>query len=119
MKVSREFQEMLWEYSSHVVSVMGRQRRERESWMGSREDDYVKCEAAFTKLAQKWVQNPQDLEALRTLHRTFLDHYEQGRPDQGEWVGKEIDDLIFDLRVKWGLVKTPQGTQAASPRSAK
>lgn len=120
MKVSREFQELLWDYSSRMVTVIGRGLNiaERESWMGPRIDDYTKCEAAFTKLAQKWVQDPQDLEALRTLHRTFLDHYEQGRPDQGEWVGKEIDDLIFDLRVKWGLVKTPKGTKAAGPRSA-
>jgi hypothetical protein len=54
MKVSKEFQEMLWEYSSHVVSVIGRHQRERESWMGSREDDYAKCEAAFTQLTQLW-----------------------------------------------------------------
>ena len=108
MKVSREFQETLWEYSSQVNYVIGGQRRERESWMGSREDDYAKCETAFTKLGQKWAQDPQDLEALRALHRTFLEHYEQGRPAQGEWVGKEIDELIFDLRVKWGLVKVPK-----------
>jgi hypothetical protein len=113
MKVSREFQEMLWEYSSHVVSVIGRQQREREPWMGSREDDYVKCEAAFTKLTKMWEQDAQDLEALRVLHRAFLDNYEQGRPDEGRKLLKEIDGLIFDLRVKWGLVKAPKGLGVA------
>ncbi len=101
MKMSKVFHDALWDYSSHVVSVVGRQRREREDWMGSREDDFRKCDEAFAKLEQLWTYDRDDLEVLKSLHRKFLDLYQQGRPDEAQKLLKRIDELVDNLRDKW------------------
>lgn len=101
MKISKAFHDALWDYSASNVTVVVGQEREREIWMGPREDDYARCEAAFNKMEKLWTFDPNDLEALRTLHRQFLDHYLQGRPEDGQKLLKELDGMIDSLREKW------------------
>lgn len=101
MKMNKKFHDALWDYSASVVSVVAGQRREREPWMGPREEDYKRCEAAFTKLEGLWTFDAHDLAGLKALHRTFLDHYEQGRPAEGQKLLKHIDEMIDALRAKW------------------
>lgn len=101
MKMSKVFHDALWNYSAGVVTVVGRHISGREDWMGPREQDYVRCEADFTKLEQVWPYDPIDFADLKALHVTFLEHYRQGRPELGQKMYKDIDGLIFDLRQKW------------------
>ncbi len=104
MKMSKVFHDALWDYSAVVATVVGRHISGREDWMGPREDDYKKCQQAFVKLEKLWTYEKDDLEALKAIHRTFLDHYQQGRPDEGQKLFKHIDELIDNLRDKWKKV---------------
>lgn len=100
-KMSQKFALILRLYEESYTGVFSRRNREREAWMGPREEDFARCEEAFTKLEQLWAYSPEDLESLRAVHRKYLDLYLNSRADEGEWVFKEIDELIDTLRDKW------------------
>lgn len=101
MKMSKVFHDALWDYTARVTVTVSRQRGEREEWMGPRDEDFARCEAALAKLEKLWTYEKDDLEALKALHRKFLDLYQQDRPDDAEWTAKDIDELIDSLRDKW------------------
>jgi hypothetical protein len=99
-KMNQKFTLALRLYEESCVGVVSRGRHEREPWMGTREDDYRRCEEAMAKLEQLWIYRPEDLDALKAVHRKFIDRYRQSRHDEAEWVFKDIDELIASLRDK-------------------
>jgi len=99
--VRKSFSEAQYKFLQTLIGMSGGTRLiDREDWMGTPAWERERCVEAMGPMRTHWPFGVEDLARLEDMLTCCLRHYEDGQLDAGDYLVRDIEELLYLVRQK-------------------